>query len=1011
MRLPARSLGLHPTSRLFTSLRRPWPMTAAVATALTVAAAGVSAQVFHPPAGLHHTSWLVGRELPVAGIERIARSPDGYLWLGSTVGLIRFDGVRFTILDGATVPALASETLGLTAPLFVDRDGTLWITRPDGAVIWYREGRFTVASDTPAGAVIDEAAQDRQGHVWLRVDARLFAWRDRRLASPDLPANAPDTTVLSITPDPDSGIWLGTRSGGLWHVTRQAASQALPGGSVSSPTTTALIMTDRGLLVGGRGLRLLHRGQVSVVVAGLRCGCRATQSSDGSIWISASGFGVLRSLGDTIQRIGIEDGLSSAGASDIMSDVEGSVWVVTDRGLDRFRLAAFSTIGRREGLPFDTPLHVVASRAGPLWVMDYSDLVSWRLDGGLVRGRSGRVTATRLAGANPIVAAGASSSVWRFGLHSERVSLDDLGSSRVVAPDGLAWTGVRRGFVSRDGTLWMAWSPGGFGRVRDFRFHRVPLGLGADPARLTALAEDGRGRVWLAVEPGRLLMIEGDSVGARYDSSSGIPAAISRLALEGGDTLWAASPDGLARIIGGKATVVEVRGLQSALATTSTALIRSGGHLWLASEGGIGRVPLAALHAAANGSAPSPALEWFNELDGLAAGRTTRFNALPAAEAADGRLWFATPAGLVVVDPANLPANPVAPQVLIEEIVVDGRPVEHGQAIPPRPDRLTIHFTASSLRIPERVRIEYRLDGADEDWVPATLTRTAEYSRLRPGQYTIHVRAWNEDGVASAAPATLGIQVLPAWDQRWWVRGLAALLAAGTIALLAAVAARARHRAAQALIRERYEGVLVERTRMARELHDTLLQGFTGITLQLHAIHQRLPHAPQEVAESLSRLMRVADASLREARDMVWDMRTPELDSQDLPAALDGLAQRACAGTSIALTVRTEGQTRRLPLELETTALRVVRECLANVIRHACASAVRITITYDPTTLTVRVADNGIGFDPAAPGMGPEHGHWGLTGLRERARRVNGTLDITSGAGIGTTVTLTLPTA
>lgn len=946
----------------------------------------------------------------MAGIEHVARTPDGYLWLGSTVGLIRFDGVRFVVLDGRSVPSLASARPGLTVPLLVDRDSTLWIARPDGGLAWYRNGEHSVAA--PGGAApIDEADQDRDGTVWLRRGNQLLAWRAGKLVRPALPAGVPDTGIMAILPDTGSGVWLGTRGDGLWHVTRQAGRRVLRTEGDSGTTTSPLIQTGRGLIIGGRGLRLVHHGRTTTFMAGVRCGCRATRAIDGSIWIGGPGQGVLRVDGNVVERIGTEAGLSSAGVDDVLADREGNVWVVTDRGLDRFRHAPFATLGRREGLPFDTPLQMMADADGSLWVMDLANLTTWHLDGGLVRPGSGPLRARALPRGDPLLAASHRGGLWRSGLHNERVVREGTGSPLVLKPDGLRWQGIRRGVESSDGTLWMAWSPDGFGRVEGDRFRPVALGLGPGSWRLPAIAEDGRGRIWISADPGQLLMVDGDTVAARFDSSSGIPTRISRMLAEGGDTLWAASPDGLRRIIGGQATTVAVHGLGAALATTSTALLRSGSHLWVASEGGIGRVEIPQLHAAAEGRAPAPSMEWFTELDGLASGRTTRFNESPAAVAPDGRLWFATPAGLAVIDPARRPRNTVPPPVHIEEVTVDGVHIDPGDPIAPRPDRVTIHFTAASLRIPERVRLEYRLEGADGDWVPATTSRTADYSRLRPGRYSFHVRAWNEDGLASVSAATLGIQVLPAWHQRWSVRGLAALLAAGAIALLATLAVRARHRAAQDLIRERYEAVLVERTRMARELHDTLLQGFTGITLQMHAIHQRLPHAPQEVAESLARLMRVADASLREARDMVWDMRTPELDSQDLPSALEALARRACTGTSIALTVRTEGERRRLPLELETTALRVVRECVANVIRHANASAVRITVAYGARALTVRVADDGAGFDPAAPGLGPEHGHWGLTGLRERARRVNGLLDIASGTGNGTSVTLTLPTA
>lgn len=968
-------------------------------------AARAQAQSVSRVTGMHHTSWLAGRELPAAGIAEVRRTPDGYLWLGSTVGLIRFDGVRFVVFDSVSAPALASDVPGSMAPLLVDRDGRLWISRPDGGLAWYRDGRFTVALDGRAGQPpISVMVQDGAGAIWARSGFRLLAWRDGQLVPPVLPPAAPDTGIINVLPDTGTGIWLGTRDNGLWHVTGGAARGFLP-----RVTPNALVQDGTGALWIGVGeLQALERDVFRTVLAGSRCSCEATAAPDGGVWVSRSGDGLYRIRGARIERFDVADGLTSSSVRGMLADWEGNIWVVTERGLDRLRPAAFTTIGPREGLPFESPLHVQFEPDGSPWVVDLATLLPWELQGGIVRGMPGTITATVHPREGQVIVGAPDGGLWRFALHSDRVWLDHGRTVSMVDPVTVPWGGPRRGLLARDGTLWLHWSPSAFGRVRHFRFEPIPL-RGDQPVRVAAIAEDARGHLWAAADSGRLFRVEGDSVATEF----AIGTDLLRLVGQGGDTLWAASATSLVRLIGGAATVVRVPDLRGAFASLSTVLLHGGTHLWFGSETGIARLSYDALHAAADGRADPPAPQWFTELDGLRVARLARANIQAGVVAPDGRLWFSTPAGLGVVDPARLPANPVPPVPVVEEVVVDGRVLDavDGVRVPALSDRLTIHFTAASLRMPERVRLEYQLEGVDHEWVVATAARTAEYSRLRPGRYTFQVRAWNEDGLASVSAATLGIQVVPAWHQRWSVRGLAVLLAAGSIALLAILAARSRHRAAQDLIRERYEAVLVERTRMARELHDTLLQGFTGITLQMHAIHQRLPHAPQEVAESLSRLMRVADASLREARDMVWDMRTPELDSQDLPSALEGLAQRACANTSIALTVRTEGERRRLPLELETTALRVVRECVANIIRHANASAVRITIAYGARALTVRVADNGAGFDPTAPGLGPEHGHWGLTGLRERARRVNGHLDIASGTGTGTSVTLTLPTA
>jgi signal transduction histidine kinase/ligand-binding sensor domain-containing protein len=969
-------------------------------------------------ADMHHTSWIAGRSLPVTGVTGVARTPDGYLWLGSTVGLVRFDGARFVVLDGRNTPALRSERPGGHTPLLVDRSGTLWIRRADDALVHFRDARFTVAVEADSARPrIDYASEDGTGRVWLVGGRRARIWRDGRLADPDLPRHITDDGITGVVAHNAAGVWVGTSSRGLWHVTSDAARRLdRPHAPADALVRPLLHARDGRLWVGGDRLQIFDGvgwSQVRVEDVPVLA-YRVAEAVDGTVWLATAGSGVVRWRQDGIDRFSAASGLTSPVARGLLLDVEGSVWITTEGGLDQLRPAAFTTIGRPQGLPFDAPLTAFGDATGAVWAMDHASFRTYRLDGGAVRGHHGALAAEAIPGTDVAFASAVDGGVWLYRLHDDLVyRYRDGKATPIQAAPGLAWTGPRRGVEAADGTLWLGAGAGGFGTVRGFHYEPFPLpGLGDAPP-VAALAAGAAGSVWVSVARQPLIFeIAAGAVVRRIDVASGLPAPVLHLAHESGDTLWATTADGaLLRIAGNRITAVGVPEVANALAAGTVALLLSRGHLWVGSAGGIARLPLDGLHAAADGAVPPPVAEWFGEPDGLRIGRTNGTNAPAGFRAGDGRLWFSTPAGLAVVDPENMPLNPVPPLAIIEEVrVAGGAAVGTDGTIAPNPERLEVHFTATSLRTPERVHIEYRLDGADPDWIPSEAVRSAAYTQLTPGRYAFRVRARNEDGVPGVVEATMAFRVLPAWYQSAWFHLLATIVVATAGAALVAAAIRASHRAATNRIRERYEAALDERTRMARELHDTLLQSFTGITLHLQSIEPLIVDAPADATAALARILALADDALREARMMIWDMRAPELEGHALPEALETVAKRTVDGAPLTLSFAVQGPQRRLPLELETTVLRVGREAAANVVRHAGAQAVSITLTYLSDAVTLQVRDDGRGIDPERPAAMAGTGHWGIRGMHERAARAGGSLEIRRGADRGTAVELRLPT-
>lgn len=563
------------------------------------------------------------------------------------------------------------------------------------------------------------------------------------------------------------------------------------------------------------------------------------------------------------------------------------------------------------------------------------------------------------------------------------------------------------------GTLWLGSGAGGFGRVRNFEYEPLSLPGFGDVPRVRALAPDGHGGAWVAIRDQPVLIrFTGDTLAGIYGPSSGITEPLQSLAAEGVDTLWATTASGtLVRIIRGTADRMAEPGLRAVLTSGPAVLIPAHPHLWIGSPGGIGRVALPDLHAWADGEASPPKTHWYGPGDGLKVAQTNRHDTTLGVRAPDGRIWFTTPAGLAVVDPGSIPVNTKAPTPVIEGVWVTGRDAEvaDGGSVAANPQRIEVAFTAGSLRMTECVAVEYRLDGADDDWVPAGASRVAAYTRLRHGRYRFRVRARNEDGVPSMAEATFGFRVLPAWYQTWWFMSLAVLGIAGAGAGMVGAWAYASARASRRLLHERYQVTLAERTRMAQELHDTLLQGFLGVTLHLHSLHNLLGNSHTEAAEALDRVLELADHALREGRESVWDIRPPELDEVDLPRAVEFAARRGVGDLPIVVTVDTVGTCRKLPRDLETTVLRVSREAVANAVRHGRPRTIAVMLAYEEGNVLLRVQDDGAGFEPTGVSIAADNGHWGLRGMHERARNVGGAVQVHSAAGTGTCVELRLP--
>jgi len=966
-----------------------------------------------PITQLVHTRWTVKDGAP-GDIQYMAQTPDGYLWLAAQSGLVRFDGVRFVPL-----PVRGADTIpnGGVQHLLAARDGSLWIVWLSGVVSQWRDGRLRTYGERdglPAAVGLTESrtrtlvAATKQG-VW-QFDAG--EWKEVGSA-----AHFPGIECRDVWFDRDDTLWA-VAEGRL--VYRPVGSQTFVESGFRLTTTTlssefsqekdgTIWMTE----VGRSAHTVPHGGDQGPITEVKVEAVNVVVDRRGSVWIGSANDGLRRIIdpalirgpassrvGRQVERFTAKDGLLSDFVFALFEDREGNIWVGSKRGLERFREGAFT--------PIPMPLS-----ARTRFVAAMGDTSVWSGAAGIgeiVRLRAGRQNTILSGHMTADLFEDASGGVWSYN-RNEILQFD--GRRFVPVPlkpkemqQALAISDV---VVDRDGVVWVF-----EGLAR--QLHRlagdrlVQVAQLPPPARAPGkLLSDRRGRLWMA-QRNRIAMYDRGRLQV-FGPAEGVDLGIvSRVVEDHAGGIWAASDAGFSRFDSGRFRAVLPRQAVPGGAVYD-AVEDEAGAWWLLTGNSVLRLPPGEIDRALADSNHARQYRTYDELDGLPG----TFGGTPVqgsqiTRAADGRIWVATDAGVASIDPRNLPVAP-APPVLIEVIRSDGQehPPSDTVSIPPRPRNLEIDYTAASLATSERVRFRYRLEGADTTWQDVGTRRRAYYSTLPPGNYRFRVIASNGEGAWNEMGASVRFRVLPAWYQTLWFRTALVLLTAALGAAAAALIQRRRHLQSQAALKAHFDATLSERARIAQELHDTLLQGFAGVTLQLKTAELALPEEPDVAVETILKVQRLARESLREARERVWDMREPVLGSEDLPAALDGVARERTAGTGIEVSLVSTGRRRRLTRPVEDAAFRIGREAVVNAVRHAEAHRLDIHAEFGPESLRLEVRDDGRGFTPREAEDAHQTGHFGLSGARERAARMGGWCDVRAQPGGGTVVALELP--
>jgi len=949
-----------------------------------------------------HTSWRIQDGSLPAGMFSITQTSDGFLWLVSLPGdVYRFDGVRF---ERWPVPPDPS------GKVFADRAGGLWVAARELA---HLQGRTVTSQFQLEGThAFQSISLASEGSVWVGLrgqDAPLCKASAQGVKCFGRNDGISLSTINAVLPDGNGGLWLGgTTTLVHWH--GDGASETYP---VKAEVSSLARTPDGVLWVGlledgpGRGLQRLSEGVLNPFVTPHFDGSTVSVTSllvdrNDNLWAATDAGGVLRIHGDAVDRYRQTDGLSGDSVWALFEDREGIVWAGTTSGIDAFRDPRVVTFSAVQGLGKDLAAGILASRDGTVWIANNGSLD--RITNGTVTsiGRSNGLPGTQVAA----MLEDRAGNLW-VGVDDGLYLFRDGRFRRLPEPNREPLGMVVGLTEDVDGNIWAARGrPRKLVRIRDFQVREV-FDDSRVPPGAHHLAADPRGGIWIAASTGDVVLMRNGMVNTTVSLDPRSSALNRHIVAAEDGSLLVGSENGLLGWRGGTVRRMTTKnGLPCDFVITFTQ--DKAKHWWLYTRCGIVGVADDELQRWWANPDATISNRVFDAFDG-AQPNIGSFNA--AASTPDGRVWFSSGVVVQMLDPSRFrpPANPAA--AVVESVTIDRQAftAADGVEIGPHPRELQIDYTSPTLSVPQKVNFRYQLDGYDDGWHEAGPRRQAFYTDVPPGKYTFRVVAANSDGVWNERAATLTFAIVPAYYQTDWFRALSAVL---LVALLWA-AHRYRMHQAQHAFDLTLEARVGERTRIARELHDTLLQGFHGVLLRFQTASYLLPGRPNQAKEKLDDAIAIAAQAITEGRDAVQGLRASTLERNDLAKAIstlgDELAHTAGGNPPAGFLVAVEGASRDLHPIVRDEIYKIAAEALRNAFRHAAATRVEVEIRYDDEQFRLRVRDDGRGIDSTVLANQGTEGHYGLRGMPERAALIGGKLAVWSEVGTGTEVELRLP--
>jgi signal transduction histidine kinase/ligand-binding sensor domain-containing protein len=1006
---------------------------------------GVSAfgQSTHPPNSpnpslfqLQHTAWTEREGAPPT-INDIAQAPDGSLWLGSGEGLYRFDGFTFErvrAIDGDS-PA-PTEVYALLAT----SNGDLWIGTSFNGAILLRNGvakRFPKFEGIPLNTTVWGFVEDSGGTIWAATASGLQRFDGSQWRSVGKAWGVPEMVESWLRIDSNGTIWAEISKHGIFrlkpglhHFERlpgllqeNFSFNQSPSGEYWATTRSGICPLTEVLNGAASPHCAVHDNWHTSPFSGSSV---PIFDRRGNLWTrSVRGGGVGRldatAFRDAfrpghperkVESFTKRDGLTSDLIESMWRDRrDGSIWVGTDHGLDHFREPSFLPALPKPGI---ASFGIQAQKDGRVWIGSNDGGGLWI---GSPEGKTERIALPETSIQSLYetrrrtlwFATYAPLAIGSISDPSNDHSVEGKITSLPLTPELQSQLTVQSIAEDRDGAVWASFIPYGLAKWEGGHWIKNGGLTGLPDAWVVILSTDPDGTVWAGYMNGEVAAIDGTSV-RRFSVKDGLNIGPVAAILSGRSNCWLAGVNGLVRFDGQHFHVLSGENTRPFSGITGIAEARNG-DLWLNSWEGVRRVKAAELREAEKNFSYAVHSDLYDLTDGLPS-VPQRIRPFPTAvSASDGRIWFGLRAGVVSVDPEDPSLNNPAPPVSIVRAIADGKTLNAATnaKFAARTKNLEIDYTAVSLNRASRVRFRYKLEGMDAGWQNVGSRRQAFYNNLPPGTYQFVVSASNGDNLWNEAGDSLRFSIPPAFYQTYWFRSL------GVILLLAALFGvyqlRMQRLAHQYALR--LEERVSERTRIARELHDTLLQNFHGLLLRFQGAYNHLPARPEEARKALGVALDRGAEAITAARDTVQALRSPPVATNELSSAIAALSAELrgaqTEGRSPGVEVEVEGGERELHPILRDEIYRITAEALRNAFRHAQATRIDIAIRHGDREFRITVKDNGKGIDPGVLQQGSRNGHWGLLGMRERAEAIGAELDVWSSNGSGTEVSLQVP--
>jgi signal transduction histidine kinase/ligand-binding sensor domain-containing protein len=958
-----------------------------------------------------HNAWTIQDGYFNGVVHTIAQTSDGYLWLGTETGLFRFDGVRFVPWDPPGEKRQTLSSSRITA-LTGSRDGSLWIAAQasrgqakENLSRWtgrelinysidrVRGGIWSIL-ETRSGAVwigqpfcqviatglrcygeadgipsfgVDVLAEDTDGNIWLGGDTGLVRWRPGsfKVYTPKgLQANAGTSGVIALAAAPDASLWAGmaTRGPGvgLEHLVQGHWTSLLPPGFDGSNLEVTALLLDR----------------------------------QGALWIGTLDQGVYRVYQERVDHFSSADGLSNDYVTKLYEDREGNVWAGTAKGIDRFRDTRVATFSKREGLCTQEVDSVLVAHDGTLWIGGADAL------GALRQGCTSCVETGRGLPGDQVTSLfeDHQRQLW-IGVNNRMTIYEHGRFFPINRQDGTPLGLIVDIAEDVDHNVWLV-SGGEHRALFRIKDHKLQEEL-AEP-QIPAphkVAADPRGGIWLGLMNGDLARYR-DGRTETFHFERAADSMVNQVSVAADGSIFGATASGLVAWKNGKLQTLTVRnGLPCN--GTGAFITDETGSLWLHMRCGL--VEIAATELQKWWEQPDATLtvRVFDSLDGVQPG-TAPFQG--AARTPDGRLWFTNGSVLQMIDPRRLTEQTVSPLVHVEDVIADQKRYLPGAALrlPALTRNLEIDYTAPTFAVPQKVRFRYWLEGHDAAWQEPGTRRQAFYSDLPPGPYRFRVTACNEDGVWSETGATLDFRVAPAWYQTiWFVVGC---VVAGLLSVWLLYRLRVRQVARE--LSDRFDERLAERTRIARDLHDTLLQTIQGSKLVVDdALDQ--PGDSARMRRAIEQLSSWLQRAVQEGRTALDSLRASGTPMSDLGQALMRITEERRLEGQMDVSFSVVGEARDLHPLVRDEMYQIADEAIRNAWAHSQGSQLEVELRY-AQDLALRVNDNGVGMEASVADQG-KSGHFGLQGMRERANRIGGRLTVLSSATSGTEITVVVP--